>query len=250
MTNEPKILLLDLETSPNIVTAFSLGGRSGYHLKPEDILQERYIICGAWKWFRKPGITAETVHPKDPQNDRLVVHELSCEIAKADAIVAHWGSQFDFPWLRGRALFHKLQPIAPAREYDTCVLARRAFNLNSIKLDYLAQYLGIGSKLPTQKKLWLDCLKGDAKALKTMTRYCKHDVLLLDQVLDRMLPHLPAIVNTRLTGENRLAVVCPHCGSADLEQRGYRYTVAHKWVRYQCKGCHSWCSKPHKGGTR
>ncbi|MGH7867674.1 MAG: hypothetical protein ACREP9_08610 [Candidatus Dormibacteraceae bacterium] len=79
--------------------------------------------------------------------------------------MAHNGDYFDIPWVKGRLLFHGLPPMRPIPTIDTKALASRHFYLNSNRLDYLGQYLGVGKKIKTDYDLWLDCMNGDEKAL-------------------------------------------------------------------------------------
>lgn len=234
---KPRILFLDIETSPNLVVAFSLGGRNGYRLQHDDILHERYIICGAWKWAGEK--TVHSVITKG-KNDKATVKRLAAEIAKADVIVGHWGVGFDFPFIRGRLLFHGLDPLKPVREYDTCREAQRVFHLNSHKLDYLAKYLGVGGKIKTTKDLWLGCLEGDTKALQEMARYNREDVALLERVFNKMHAHLPAVVNQRLFAEKLDVPCCARCGSSDVVRKGTRLTRTRRVQLWSCNACGSW----------
>jgi DNA polymerase III epsilon subunit-like protein len=68
-------------------------------------------------------------------------------MAQADEIVAHNGDRFDLKWLRTRALLHGLDVMPSPKTIDTLKWAKRYFNFNSNKLDYIAKYLGVGQKM-------------------------------------------------------------------------------------------------------
>jgi predicted RNA-binding Zn-ribbon protein involved in translation (DUF1610 family) len=235
-TRRPRILLLDLETAPNIVTAFAINIKHG--LPYQNILRERYILTAAWIWFGERKIHGLTITQRLPHDDKSLVIRLAKEIAKADVIVGHWATAFDFPWIKGRLLYHKLPPLAPATELDTCKLARRLFYLNSAKLDYLGQYLGVGGKAHQGGHvLWQRCILNDHAAFRQMLKYNKHDVWLLEKIFRRMVPHMPPALNHRLLVGTH---VCPTCGSLKLQRRGKRFTRKYVWARYQCQKCGAW----------
>lgn len=236
---EPRILFYDIETSHNIVAKFSL--REEY-VNHTSILQERYIICAAWKWLGKKKIHAVAVNDfpayrKQPHDDRQVVEKLNEVLASADVIVAHNGDRFDFPWIAGRALKHALPPLPPIPSIDTLKVARRAFSLNSNRLDYLGQYLGLGGKTNTPPGLWIDVLKGSEKAIREMVAYNKRDVELLEQVYLKLRPYAPEHFNAQLVGSGG---GCPRCGSEHVHSRGWHASLTQVYRRFRCMDCGGW----------
>lgn len=233
--NKPRILLWDIETAPNLLWSWSLRIPSGY-LHHDNIEKERTIICGCWKWQGKKKVYITAVKHTRPDDDLAVVKALREVVASADAIVHHNGDSFDLKWLRARILYHGLPPLPPVLTIDTKKIAKSAFYFNSNRLDYLAKYLRIGCKIKTEFDLWKSVMRGVKSALEKMIRYNKHDVVLLEKVYDRLLPHAPA--KLKRLYENREA--CQHCGGTHVQYRGYVYTAANKYKRYQCLGCGKW----------
>lgn len=236
----PKIIFYDLETSHNLIAKFDL--REEY-TNPANIIVERHLICAAWKELgatRTHAVSllddkkrfASSIH-----DDRHVVETLHGVLSEADAIVAHNGDKFDLRWLQGRMLFHGLPPLPPVKTIDTLKIARSAFYLNSNRLEYLGKYLGLGGKTSTPAGLWLDALRGDKKAIRTMVDYNKRDVELLEQVFLRIRPYASIALNYQLFAESE---GCPHCGSQKFERRGYRYADTQVYARFQCQACRKW----------
>lgn len=244
MANKPRILFLDLETFPNIVMSWGLWVNG--MLDHDNIITERSIICGGWKWQGENEVHVVAIDSADPHNDLNVVRTLHEVVSSADAVVAHNGDRFDVKWLRARIVHHGLSPLPPFIQIDTKKIAKAAFYFNSNKLAYLATYLGIGQKIKTEFGLWKDCLKGDVKALAKMVRYNKRDVRLLEKVYDRLVPHLPSKLNKVLFTDRE---VCQHCGSKQIQYRGFYYTRSNKFRRYQCVSCGTWSRslQPYKG---
>ena len=56
-------------------------------------------------------------------------------------MVAQNGDFFDMRWYNGRHLIHGLEPIPWGKTVDTYKIAKRYFNLNSYRLDYLGKLL-------------------------------------------------------------------------------------------------------------
>jgi len=233
---KPKILLWDLETTPNKGYFWDCK-IPGKYLPAENIEEERTIICGSWKWLGHSVIYSSCVSPESPKDDKAVVKTLHGVISQADAIVAHNGDDFDIRWVNARIVYHGLTPLPPVIQIDTKKIAKSKLKLNSYSLDYIARYYGIGQKIKTEFGLWKACVAGNQKALEKMVRYNRHDVVILGKVYMKLAPFMPAKVNTRLftTKES-----CPNCGSMKTQHRGFSYTLAHKYRRLQCTSCGQW----------
>jgi hypothetical protein len=244
---KPRILLYDIETTHNVVAKFSLREEYVAHT---NILQERYVVCGSWKELGEKRTHAVSVldNPKlykqDPHDDRHVVETLHEVLSGADVVIAHNGDKFDWKWVQGRVLKHGLSPLPPVRSVDTLKVARKMFSLNSNRLDYLGKYLGVGQKKSTPPGLWIDVLKGDKSAIRKMVDYNKVDVELLEDVFLKLRPFIPDYNVHALFGAG---VVCPRCGSTEVQQRGYHASLTQVYKRMQCMAC-SGGNKTRKGG--
>ena len=233
-------MLFDLETAHNQIAKFDLRDEYVSH---HNILVERYVICGAWKDLGAKRTQAVSVlddkkrYAANPHDDRHVIETLHAALSEADAVVGHNSDKFDLRWLQGRMLFHSLPPLPPSKSIDTLKIARRAFLLNSNRLDYLGKYLGLGGKASTPPGLWMDVLRGDKKAIRTMVDYNKRDVDLLEQVFLKIRPYASTALNHQLFADHE---GCPHCGSQKFERRGYRYADTQVYARFQCQACRKW----------
>lgn len=245
MANKPKIILWDLETAHNVAAIFSLYEERTPHT---NILQEKYIICAAYKELGAKSVKAVSVaddmdrFKADPNDDYYVVKHMHEVLSSADAIIAHYGDKYDLRFFNMRAIYHGLTPLPNIITIDTYKIAKSKFYFNSNRLDYLGKFLGFEGKMPTSPGLWLRCLSGDVKAIKEMVKYCKQDITLLEQVFEKLRPYAVAKLNSNLFTEEH---VCPSCGSTDLIKRGFQYSRARKYQRYQCNSCGHW-SKSNK----
>jgi len=236
----PKILLWDIETAPNIAAIWSLWDK---YTSPNQILQERYIICASFKELGAKKVTSVSLlddrerFNKDPTDDTYVVEKIHSILFEADAVIAHNGDQYDMKVFNSRAIQLGLPPLPEIVQEDTLKMAKRKFKFNSNKLDYLANLLGIGGKIDTDIELWKDCMLGKVRAIRDMVKYNKHDVELLEKVFIKLAPFTGTKLNHNLFTHEH---VCPTCGSENLVQHGYRLTRTRKYKRYKCKECGTW----------
>jgi hypothetical protein len=227
-----KRLLIDCETSPNVVYAW----RCGYKLdiSHESIVQERAIICVAYKW---QGDSKVHVLVWKNGDDKKVIQEIVKVLDEADEVVAQNGDAFDLPWIRTRALFHGIEMNPTIKSVDTLKLSKFGFYFNSNKLDYIASFLGFGNKIKTEFQLWKDVMAGSKKALKYMVDYCKHDVVLLEKVYDKLESYGPLKTHVGVLNGG-LKSDCPRCASSNVQRRGQRVSAAGAITqRLSCNDC-------------
>lgn len=235
----PKIIFWDLETSHNIIAKFDLKEE---YTNPSNVLVERYIFCAAWNELGKNKIHSVSLlddpkrFSKNIHDDYFVVKTLHNVLSEADVLVAHNGDCFDLPWLNGRILFHGLKPLPPIQTVDTLKQARKRFNLNSFRLDYLGKFLGLGGKMSTPTGLWLEALGGNEKAIRDMATYNKRDVELLRDVFLKLQPFMPDALNRALHGQDG----CPRCASMHVQSRGFHRSLTQVYRRMQCVDCGGW----------
>lgn len=228
-----KRLYIDVETSPNVVYSWRVGYK--INLDYENIITERSLVSVAWKWEGEKEIHA--VWWKGPGKDKHIIEKIVPILHEADLIVAHFGDRFDLPWIRARAAFHGILVSPHLKTVDTKAQSSRLFYFNSNRLDYLAQFLGVGKKIETDFDLWKDVMKGSATALAKMIRYNKHDVRLLEKVYQKLegynKPKTHAGVHN---GGSRND--CPYCASTHTVINGYRTTqTGFRSVARRCKDC-------------
>ena len=227
-------LFWDIETSPNV----GFFWRCGYKLKisHENLIHERAIITIAWKWEGESRVHAAAWDKN--QCDRALLREFLPVLNIADESVAHFGDSFDLPWVRTRALFHKLGPLPFHKTVDTLQWARRRFMFNSNKLDYIARFLGIGCKLRTDYDLWVDIvLRRNPRSLAYMIKYNKADVTLLEKVYHALAGYCPPKTHVGiLNGNDKWS--CPRCASVNVGpfQRCVTAAGTHQ-MKMKCRDC-------------
>lgn len=229
-----KILLLDIESSPNIAHVWGLRDQT---VSINQLIASSYVMCWAAKWYGDKEVTFDSVHRSKPRKMLSRIHAL---INEADAVVHYNGKSFDMPTLNKEFIVHKFPPPSPYKQIDLYRVARAEFRFPSNKLEYIARTLGLGEKTRHEgHELWVKCMAGDPDAWERMEVYNRNDVVLLEEVYKRMLPWIRQHPNHGLYDEPGLPV-CPNCGSARLQRRGFSRQLTNKFARYCCNDCGTW----------
>ena len=227
-------LFFDIETSPNIGLFWQAGYKK--NIDHSNIIQERAIICICYKWEDEKQV--HSLQWDARQNDKKMLLEFIQVANQAVELVGHNGDKFDLAWIRTRCVFHRIDMFPKYSTIDTLKVARSKFRFNSNKLDYIAEYLGLGNKIKTEYGLWKDILlKKDKVAMQNMVTYCKKDVTLLEDVFKILNNHIEPKAHYGVLA-NQLRSSCPECGSDDLRKQGMMPTISGLLKqRYQCKTC-------------
>lgn len=224
-----KILLFDIETSPNL--SYTWGA---YEQDVVAFKQEWQLLCFAYKWLGEKPVH---VHSQRNLSERQLVTKLHAALSAADVLIAHNGDQFDIKKSNAKFVEFGLTPPSPAQTIDTRKVAKRHFAFNSNKLDALGSLLGVGRKMKTGGfDLWLDCMAGKKAAWARMEKYNKQDVLLLERVYLELRPWIknhPNVADVALRA-------CPKCGSEKLHKRGILSNSSSRFQSYQCMSCGGW----------
>lgn len=233
---KPKILFFDIETSPNIVYSWRIGWNITLH--PENIIDERKIICICWKWDGDDKVYSATWD--DNQCDKKALEKFIKAANEADIIVGHNSDKFDEKWIRTRALYHRLHILPKYKSLDTLKKSKAHFLFNSNKLDYIAKYLGVGAKLEHSGfDMWKDCMNGSKKALKEMVDYCKIDCVVLDDVYNTIQSYIKHNIHHGVIAGGSKAS-CVNCASDNNTYFNTEVTASGTIKRImKCNDCNS-----------
>jgi hypothetical protein len=223
-----KILLLDIETFPNVGYAWGMYEQNLIAIK------EHWSICSySAKWLGGEHVTRGL---PDSGTEQKLVSELWRLLDEADVVIAHNGDQFDLKKINARLLVYESLPPAPYRTIDTKKIAKRLFGFTCNRLDDLCQQLGLGKKMRHEGfELWLGCMENESAPWTKMKMYNQHDVVLLERLYLRMLPWINNHPNV-----SKSPIGCPKCGSTHLQSRGTARSKSQVYDRYQCQDCGGW----------
>ena len=230
----PKILLFDIETSPMLLWAWGLWEQT---FNIGQIKQDWFILSWSAKWLYEPEVMYGRLTGKEARNqdDKRITKSLWKLIDEAQILLGHNIDRFDRPKMNTRFIKHGLKHPSPYQTIDTLKIARKEFKITSNKLNYLCKYLGLDTKLNTNFDLWKECMKGNEKALKEMDKYCRQDIIILEELYLKLRPYMHSHPNLGLY-MNTDELVCPNCGSQELTW-GSKYTTGSsqfKTARCEC----------------
>ena len=227
-----KILLLDIETSPNTAHVWGLWQQN---VSINQLMESSYVLCYAAKWLGDEEVVFDSVHQAKPKAMLKGIHGL---LNDADAVVHYNGTKFDIPTLNKEFLLHSFNPPSPYKQIDLLRVVRSNFRFPSNKLDYVAQRLNLGKKHEHEgHELWVKCMNGDKDAWKRMEQYNIQDVVLLESLYNTLRPWIRNHPNHNLFADDH---VCPNCSSTRLQKRGTSISATGTYQRYQCLTCGTW----------
>lgn len=245
MVSEPRIIVWDLETGPDLVEALhcwtQLSNYPGQTLKG----QLQSIWCFGWKVLGSdesevkcawdfPGWAASV------NDDRELVKYIRDVLSGADAIITQNGKKFDWPVLQTRCAKWEIPFLDPKLLHIDTKCTKGNLSLVSKSLNNMGRFLLDELKMDHEGwSLWVKTWHRDTAAAEVMRAYCRQDVLLLEKVYKKLRPLLKNVPNHNLFFPMKTSV-CPGCGSTRLQSRGLTTTKTRRYKRYQCQDCGSW----------
>jgi DNA polymerase elongation subunit (family B) len=248
---EPKIILWDLETLPNLDEAMkvfpSISDYPGLTLKASI----NSIICFGYKTFgdgptRVLNAWDYKGWAKSVNDDRELVMAAYDILKEADAVITHNGKRFDWKFLQTRLLKYGFPPLPKILHIDTCSESKKNLLMFNNRLNTLAKFMTSEQKLENGGwQLWDRVRQREPKAMRTMSAYCKQDVETLNALFKKLRPRINNIPNYNMlrTTDN---FVCPRCGSTRIQSRGKGLNKNFEYYKFQCQDCGGWFSSKHK----
>jgi hypothetical protein len=226
--SKPRLLVLDIETAPAELWGWALYNQN---FGVEQIKADPYILCVGYQWLGEGGPECLTLWELGPE----VMHARTRELLQlADGVITKNGVKFDYPWIKAEFAKYKIAPPKLPTHIDLDKVAKKEFRFLSNKLDYILQYLDIGSKVDTGGfKLWREVMEGKEAARKKMVRYCKHDVRQTGRLYNRLKGFITNHPAMRSLG----STACPTCQSKKTKKDGIRRTACFHIQQHQCNDC-------------
>lgn len=234
---KPNILLLDIETAPDVSCNFN---RRDVNISNDSVVRQGgWLISIAWKWLGDSetfGLSVNSQSAKESDDYHLITN-ISNLINKADIIVGHNIKKFDLPVIKSRILSSNNPSLKRIKVYDT-LSALREMKFKSNKLDDISKNLFGTSKLKHEGiNLWIDCINGDTDALSKMLEYNKQDIALLEKLYLALRGHSSQGINLQLFSDASTDY-CPHCLESIPKPTGeYIYVGQSKYEELYCDVC-------------
>ena len=237
VANKPKVLFYDIETTLAKSYHFQ---QWQVNLSQKQKVQESHLLSIAWCW-NDNDVNGDILSQQEilEHDDERLVLKLWCLLDNADIVIGHNAKRFDNKKANSYFLKYGLNPPSPYRTIDTLQIAKSKFALPFNNLDYIAEYLNVGRKIPTDVQLWIDCDKGNQDALDLMLQYNKQDVVVLRDVYKRLLTWSNNNVNMNTYNDDKFS--CTNCGGDKVEMitNKFVHTNTNKYLAYRCNDCGS-----------
>lgn len=241
-TEGAKILIFDIETSPQLAWGFF---HNKYKVSIRDIERHSHFLTFAYKWLGQDavGLVSQRHDPSHTawsENDGWVARRLHRLFEQADIVIAHYGDRFDIPYANDRFLYHDLGPYPPFQSIDTKSESSRQFKTVSHGLGDLTHKHHLTEKLHNSGwDLWMACLANKPEAWDEMEQYNVQDVRALEDWYLKIRPWIghngkkkhPNLGHFSRSDEP----VCPNCGNSNLTVRGW---TPHRTQHYEYATMH------------
>ncbi len=203
-----------------------------------------YILCIGYKWAHEKkakviSITDFSNHKKDCTSDVEVLKAFRPIYEAADIVVWHYGERFDLPYIQTRMLMNGMKVMPEASSVDTWKIAKYKLKLNSNRLDTVLKALECKyHKSPVDGKMWIRATAGDPKAIKYVVDHCYYDIMVLEEVYNKIKGLCPTHPKTTRV-EDEIDRICGVCGK-QMQKAGIRRCVTKCYIRLYCHGCGHW----------
>lgn len=229
-----KILTIDIETSPSVVYTW---GRFQQNIGLNQVIEDGAVICFAAKWYGQKKVHFYSDHHHGHDVMVAKAHEM---LNEAEIVVGYNSRAFDIKHLHREFILAGLTPPKPHKDVDLLTVVRQSAKWESNKLDNVSQRLDIGAKVKHEGfDLWKACMNGDSAAWARMKKYNVGDVLLTEELYDRLRPWIKGHPHMGVIGNDEVKT-CNRCGSDDLRRDGTWLAQKIQYAAYQCNNCGGW----------
>ena len=234
---KPKILLLDIETSPIECYTWGLFDQN---IGLNQVKAHTSILSWSAKWLGSEKVYyMDQSNSKNLKDDKKILQGMWDLLDEADIVIGHNVKRFDTKKLNSRFVINGLKPPSSYRQIDTLTIAKKHFAFDSNKLKHLAQILGVKNKKLTQRyfagfDLWKEVMQGNKKAWAEMKKYNIQDTIALEDVFNKLIPWDNGINFNVFNPEATTVCIC---GSDHLRKKGFEYSNSGKFQRFICLSC-------------
>lgn len=148
-------------------------------------------------WAIKPSdskvVIGDVLTPTDVKRgyeDKRIVQSAIDALGQFDRVVTYYGTGFDLPFLRARALIVGVEfpTFGTLKHKDLYYTVKSKFKLSSRRLENACRHLiGQTDKTRIDAKYWRNGVRGDPKSLKYIYEHNRYDVLDLEKLYDKII---------------------------------------------------------------
>lgn len=232
---QPKILILDIETAPDVVYTWGV-----YQANAIAVKENWYVLSFAAKWLgEKKGIVKGLIdypgYKGGNSTEEQLLDDLWDLLDEADVVVAHNGASFDLKKINARLIDHDFAPYSPVKVVDTKRDLKKVACFSSNRLNWLCKQFKLGQKTMEHHDfaLWQGCMAGDKASWKVMKEYNLHDVTLLEGLYRKLSPWIPQPDYSA----GKIQCPKPDCQSTKFISKGRVLAYTRIYQSFQCSDC-------------
>lgn len=127
----------------------------------------------------------------DYKYDKRILGELLEELNNVDILVTYYGTGFDIPFVRTRALYYGYEFPAYGSMYhwDLFYKVRSKLKTHRKSLEVVTKYYGIEGKTHLEPEMMFNAQYGHPKALKELLHHNQEDVIILEKLHNILWSH-------------------------------------------------------------
>lgn len=123
--------------------------------------------------------------------DKNVINDLISDLSQFDRVITYYGTRYDLPFSRTRALYHDLNfpTFQELVHTDVYYMVKSKLKLHSSRLEVACDtILGESNKTRFRADIWTRAQMGDSKSLEYVIDHCRKDVIDLRKLHHKMSP--------------------------------------------------------------
>ena len=159
-------------------------------------LQANWSVMAAWCMFDHytGKIESDLITKREMRDrtDKRLIKSACKVLKKYDRIVTWYGSKFDIPYVRTKALYHHLSfpKYKDLYHTDLIYVSRQKLRLHSNRLEAVCKYYEVPAKThPMTPQLNNDLQAGKQYALDDVLKHCEEDVWSTNELFIKLLEH-------------------------------------------------------------
>ena len=146
-----------------------------------------FIYCWSIKVADKDKVYWDIITPEEIHNgtlDKRIIQSLVNTLKIFKRVYTFYGSNFDIPMTRTRALYWGIDfvPYGLVEHKDVYYMSKRLLCIHSHRLEATADLMEIKGKTHLEPRYWVMAVTGNLEALGYILDHNKKDVILLEKV--------------------------------------------------------------------
>jgi uncharacterized protein YprB with RNaseH-like and TPR domain len=153
-----------------------------------------FVLSWCIKYRDEDKIVSDIISQEEIYNmtfDKRVMKTLIEELENVDILVTYYGTGFDIPYIRTRALLwdYEFPEFGSIYHWDLYYKVRSKLKLSSNSLGSATKFFGIEGKTHLSPDWFMKAKYGHKKALKELLHHNEEDVLILQRLHDKLWKH-------------------------------------------------------------